>query len=127
MEKEKFQIEFDFKSIPPALLWSYIATPSGLKEWFADEVSLQGKRFTFKWEGGGEQSASIVAQRTESSIRMRWTNEPMRQYFELKILTSELTDSTSLIITDFAAPEDVTDQKELWTSQIDTLRLILGC
>ena len=71
MEKTKFQIEFDLKSIPPALLWTYISSPSGLKEWFADEVTLHGKRFTFRWDDGAEQTAAIVAQRTESSLRLR--------------------------------------------------------
>ena len=92
--KTKFQIEFDLKSIPPALLWTYISSPSGLKEWFADEVTLHGKRFTFRWDDGAEQTAAIVAQRTESSLRLRWHGDSLRHYFEFKILSGEMTDST---------------------------------
>lgn len=127
MEKIKYQIEFDFKSIPPPLLWSYIATPSGLREWFADDVSLSGKRFTFRWNDGTEQIASIVSQRVESTMRLRWTGDNLRHYFEFKILTGEVTDSTTLLLTDFCAPEESDDARELWLSQIDNLRIILGC
>lgn len=127
MEKIKFQIEFDLKSIPPALLWSYISTPSGLKEWFADEVTLQGKRFTFRWDDGSEQTASIVVQRTESSLRLRWSGDLMRHYFEFKILSGEMTDSISLLVTDFAVPSEIEDARDLWISQLENLRITLGC
>ena len=127
MEKMKFQIEIDFKSIPPSILWPYISTPSGLKEWFADEVTLQGKRFTFIWDGGTKQTASIVAQRTDSSLRLRWNGDSLRDYFEMKIVTGEMTDSTSLLVTDFALPSDIDDARDLWLSQLETLRTILGC
>ena len=105
MEKTKFQIEFDLKSIPPALLWTYISSPSGLKEWFADEVTLHGKRFTFRWDDGAEQTAAIVAQRTESSLRLRWHGDSLRHYFEFKILSGEMTDSTSVSYTHLRAHE----------------------
>ncbi|WP_300300722.1 START-like domain-containing protein [uncultured Muribaculum sp.] len=127
MEKQKYHIEFDFKSIPPPLLWSYIATPSGLREWFADDVVLQGKRFIFKWNDGTEQTASIVSQRVESSLRLRWTGDSLSHYFEFKIMTGEMTDSTTLLLTDFSTSEEVDDARELWMSQIDNLRIILGC
>lgn len=127
MEKTKFQIEFDLKSIPPALLWTYISSPSGLKEWFADEVTLHGKRFTFRWDDGAEQTAAIVVQRTESSLRLRWQGDSLRHYFEFKILSGEMTDSTSLLVTDFALPSEIADARDLWISQLENLRITLGC
>ena len=35
MNKEKFIVEYDLKSVSPTLLWSYIGTKNGLADWFA--------------------------------------------------------------------------------------------
>lgn len=127
MEKQKFQIETDFKRIPVGILWSYISTPAGLHEWFADEVTLQGKVFTFTWEDGTEQKANILSLRNDMLIRLRWTDDTTRNYFEMRILTNEITESTSLLITDFATPDELDELRELWTLQLDSLRTLLGC
>ncbi|WP_369694753.1 START-like domain-containing protein, partial [uncultured Muribaculum sp.] len=46
MDKSKFQLEFEMRSVPVALLWNYISSINGLTEWFADEVSISGKTYT---------------------------------------------------------------------------------
>jgi len=126
MEKQKFQLEFDMKGTPVSLLWAYISSASGLKEWFADAVEISGKRYTFYWNKH-PQTATVVSLRNEASIRWRWDDEPSRAYFELKIAVDEFTDTASLILTDFAEPSDVDDAKELWTTQIGGLQGMLGC
>lgn len=126
MEKEKFQLEFEMKSVPVNILWSYIATSNGLAEWFADEVKISGKTYLFNWNGQ-EQSATQVQMRTGVSIRLRWDDDTTRNYFEMRISVNELTDSTTLTITDFADSDEIDDAKELWITQIDSLRRIIGC
>ena len=49
MEKQKFRLEFAMRSVPVSLLWSYISSATGLKEWFADAVISNGKEFVFTW------------------------------------------------------------------------------
>lgn len=126
MEKQKFQLEFDMKGTPVPLLWSYISSASGLKEWFADAVEVNGKRYTFYWNKQ-PQTATVISIRNEMSIRWRWDDEPSRAYFELKIAVDEFTDTASLILTDFAEPSDMDDSKELWETQIGGLQGMLGC
>ena len=46
MNKEKFIVEYDLKSVSPTLLWSYIGTKNGLADWFADDVQNEEKLFT---------------------------------------------------------------------------------
>lgn len=127
MEKEKYQIEVDLMSTPPAMLWSLVSSASGLQRWFADEVRVDGRRVTFRWNDGTEQSATLLSQRAESMVRMRWEGDPPGVYFEMRILTSELTDSTSLLVVDFAPADEVADARELWLSQLDALRTFVGC
>lgn len=126
MEREKFTMEFEMKRIPVSLLWPYISSASGLKEWFADAVTSNGKEFVFTWNKF-PQTARQVSARTGSHIRFRWDDDPSRDYFEMKIAVNELTDSTTLIVTDFAEPEDIPDARSLWNTQIDALRRALGC
>ena len=59
MEKQKFRLEFAMRSVPVSLLWSYISSATGLKEWFADAVSVAGKKYVFEWNGQ-EQCATVI-------------------------------------------------------------------
>ena len=60
MDKIKFTREYSMKSVPVALLWTYLSTPSGLENWFADTVKQSGKQFTFGWNGN-EQIAQLIS------------------------------------------------------------------
>ena len=126
MDKQKFHLEFAMRCIPTGLLWSYISSASGLKEWFADAVSVSGKKYTFDWNGQ-LQTATVISRRDGVSIKFRWDDEPARAYFEMAITVNEMTDNTTLTITDFAEPDDLDDARELWETQVDTLRRVLGC
>ena len=117
------------KSIPVALLWNYISTPNGLEQWFADEVRHEGQYYSFVWSGS-VQNATLLGVRAYSYIRFRWNDDfdsPEKPFFELRIQVSELTDTTNLVVTDFSDPDEIEESKDLWYSQIDALRRILGC
>ena len=40
--KVKYELEFPIQS-SPQLLYQYISTPSGLSEWYADNVNTRGE------------------------------------------------------------------------------------
>ncbi len=126
MDKRKFQLEFPMRSVPVPLLWNYVSSASGLGEWFADEVSVDGKSYRFVWNGQ-EQTATLLGMRHEQSLRMRWDDAGDRSYFEMRISVNELTDDTTLTIVDFAGPDEIDDSCELWEAQVETLRRVLGC
>ena len=65
--------------------------------------------------------------RAYSFIRFRWLDDGNgREYFELKMTNNELTNDFVLEITDFADANEVGDLRELWESQVDTLRRTCG-
>jgi hypothetical protein len=45
-QKKEFTLEYDFQS-SPQLLFQYLSTPSGLSEWFSDDVNYRGEKYTF--------------------------------------------------------------------------------
>ena len=125
VSKNIFQIEFPIRS-SLRILFNQISTPSGLSEWFADNVNLNGKIYTFFWDGD-EQEAELLSKKNNQSIKFRWTDEPKDTFFELKIVIDDITQDISLIITDFAEDEeDEEEAKLLWNKQIEKLRQSIG-
>ncbi len=122
-EKERFELEFPLNS-SQRILYERIGTAEGLAEWFADNVNVEGDRFIFTWEG--VQETAILEDHKEGEyIRFRWESEE-EVYFQLWIVTDEITGDCTLRITDHAEPEDLEASKELWNSQVEELRHLLG-
>ncbi len=123
--KNKFSLEFPMNS-SVRILFNQISTPSGLSEWFADNVNLRGKDYTFFWDGD-EQTAELLSKKNNIGIKFRWEDEPKDTYFELKIEIDDLTQDVSLIVTDFAEDEeDEEEAKLLWEKQVEKLRQSIG-
>jgi uncharacterized protein YndB with AHSA1/START domain len=123
--KNKFELEFPIRS-SLRILFNQISTPSGLSEWFADNVNLSDKNYTFFWDGD-EQEAELLSKKNNQSIKFRWLDEPSDTFFELKIIVDDITQDISLIVTDFAEDEeDEEEAKLLWEKQIEKLRQSIG-
>lgn len=123
-DKVKFQLEFVIQA-SPQLLYQYLATPSGLSEWFADNVNSRGELFTFIWDGAEEQ-AKLIKRKTEEYVRFAWEENDDDSYFEMRIVVDEITKDVSLFITDFAEEDDVDEGKMLWTNQVADLKQVIG-
>lgn len=125
--KTKFDKEYPINA-SPQLLFQYISTPSGLTEWFADNVNSRGEVFTFIW-GDSEEKAKLVAKKNDEKIKFRWLDEEDNEteyFFELRIILDELTKDVVLLVTDFAEEDEVKDQLQLWDNQIADLKKVLG-
>jgi uncharacterized protein YndB with AHSA1/START domain len=125
--KVKYELEFQLNS-SPQLLYQYISTPSGLSEWFADNVNSRGEFFTFIWDGS-EEKARLTARKSDERVKFRWIDEDNKDtdyFFELRILEDEITKDVSLMVTDFAFEEDYEEVKLLWESQISDLKHVIG-
>ena len=125
-DRIKFEMEFPIK-VSQKLLFQYISTPSGLSEWFADNVNSRGEIFIFIWNDS-EESAKLIKKINNDKIQFQWLDdEETDYYFELRIQFDEITKDVSLIVTDFAEDEDeVEESKLLWTNQISDLKKVLG-
>ena len=125
-DRIKFEMEFPIK-VSQKLLFQYISTPSGLSEWFADNVNSRGEIFIFIWNDS-EESAKLIRKINNEKMQFQWLDdEETDYYFELRIQFDEITKDVSLIVTDFAEDEDeVEESKLLWTNQISDLKKVLG-
>jgi len=122
----KYSIELPINS-SVNILYKRLSTPSGLAEWFADNVNLKNNIYTFYWDDS-EQSAKILKQKVNKFIQFKWTDDKEKEsYFEFQIQIDEMTSDVSLIITDFA--EDLEEQEEqtlLWEQQFENLKRAIG-
>ena len=126
-EKIKFEMEFPIQS-SPQLLYQYISTPSGLSEWFADNVNSRGEFFTFIWNDS-EEKAKLLSKKSGERIKFRWMvdeDEGDSYYFEIRIQVDEITKDVSIIVTDFIDEDEVDEAKMLWENQISDLKQVLG-
>ena len=123
-DKIKFEIEFVIQS-SPQLLYQYISTPSGLSEWFADNVNSRGEKFTFIWDGA-EEVAKLLKRKSDEFVRFAWEENEDGSFFEMRIIVDEITKDVSLFISDFAEEDEMDEAKMLWENQVSDLKQVLG-
>ncbi len=124
-EKVKYEMEFPIH-VSPSLLYQYISTPSGMSEWYADNVNSRGEYFTFIWEGS-EEIAKLLGKKNGERIKFRWEDdEDTDYYFELRIQVDDITKDVSLMVTDFAEEDEIEEGKMLWDNMVSNLKHILG-
>ncbi len=123
-DKIKFELEFVIQS-SPQLLYQYLSTPSGLSEWFADNVNSRGEMFSFIWDGS-EEEAKLIKRKSDEFVKFSWEDNEDDSFFEMKIIVDEITQDVSLFITDFAEEDELEESKMLWENQVSSLKQVLG-
>ncbi len=121
--RTKFTFEYPLNS-SPSFLYSYLTTPSGLSDWFAEDVNVNGDVFTFKWEGS-EEKAKLVTKRMNKYVKFQWLDRP-DEYFSFEIAQDELTGDVALVVTDFEEEEEVAAAHMIYQASIDKLRGTIG-
>ncbi len=124
--KVKIQLEYPM-NCSPAVLYNRLSTASGLTEWFADDVRVKGKIYTFVWDKS-EQVAEMTQNKDSKFVRFSWVEDDDEEtYFEFRINKDDLTGDVSLMITDFAEEGEEDEAADLWNTQITDLKRVLGC
>ena len=130
-EKKQYQLEYVVKA-SPKLLFNFLSSPSGLSDWFADDVNVnnQDKTLTFIWDGE-ENVAKIASQRTNNYIKFEFLprNEEEEDdpcWVEIRLEINELTQSVFIRITDYSDIEDEEEVNEIWENNMHALKEIVG-
>ena len=79
-KKVSFSIEYYIQA-SPQLLFQYLSTPSGLSEWFADNVNSRGEIYTFIWDGS-EEVAKLIQTKTNENDQKKFTLHVAGHIFE---------------------------------------------
>ena len=119
-------IEYPIRNASISVLWNSVGTALGLSEWFADVVTVAGNEYTFAWDDN-EQTAILIDKKPNSFIRFQWAEDMnATAFFEIKISKEAITRGITLVVTDFANPDEMDDLKLLWDKQINELKRKIG-
>ena len=127
-----FTTEFEIRS-SHKVLYPYMSTAAGLEQWFAEKVTiLPDGRFNFQWDGESHP-AERTSHRLNKSVRFEFIEDGKsndesneRNYVEMKLEVSDLTQSTYLRVVDYSQNMDEDELSALWGGLIDSLKEIVG-
>ena len=125
MDKVKLELEYIINT-SPTILFNCLCTPSGLSEWFADDVNIKNDRYTFFWDGS-EETAIIKTTKKSESVKFQWEDDEGEDYyFEMTIRIDDLTKDVALLITDYAEEGELEEAKLMWDNNILKLKQAIG-
>ena len=124
-KKQLYTIEFPVRC-SPTILWSFLSSPTGLQEWFADKVDEWEGILSFTWGSDAADKAKVLDEEEEHFIRYLWLHNPKEEYIEFRISQTEISNQTVLVISDFAEKGEIKDATQLWEYQIKELLHRLG-
>lgn len=113
------------------MLYPYIFSPSGLSQWFADDVSVDEDHiYNFFWDNE-DHKAKMVTHRTNHYVKFEFLpenegDEEDPLYFEIRLELNDLTQSVFIKITDYSDLEDNEEAHDLWSSLIENLKETVG-
>jgi hypothetical protein len=126
MLRKQFKLEYQLKNASLGILWNSISSQVGLAEWFSDQVIIQDNEYTFVWEKF-EQRAILIDSKPMKYVKFQWQDDlDSDYYFELKIVSTELSGQMALMVTDYADTDDLDDSILLWNKQIEVLKRKTG-
>ncbi|MBF36287.1 MAG: hypothetical protein CL836_05385 [Crocinitomicaceae bacterium] len=125
MDKVRIDLEYIIKT-SPTILFNCLSTPSGLSEWFSDDVNIKDDRYTFFWDGS-EETAILKTVRKSESVKFQWEDDEGEDYFfEMTIRIDDLTKDVALLVTDFADEGEEDEIQLMWDNNIDNLKKAIG-
>ncbi len=134
MDHSPYTAEFEFKA-SRKMLYPYINTPSGLSQWFADDVVVdKNKVFTFSWNSERARAQRVV-QRANQLVRFEFLNDSeasvsapdtTKALVEIRLEENDLTGAVFLSVTDSVSADSEEEFRALWNQMTDSLREIVG-
>ena len=128
--KTRFLVEFPINA-SPKILFPYLATASGLSQWFCDDVRYaDGQLLNFIWDQE-DHFAEISGQRLNRAVRFVFLNEQRQpvadaDFLEFTLDSSQVTDEVYLRVVDYSAGHDAAEQQEMWEGLVAKLREQVG-
>ena len=114
-EKIKFEQEYLLKT-SPKVLNSMLMSPSGLSEWFSDDVNIKDDIYTFYWNGSEEQ-ARLLGKKANEYIKFQWLEDEeddLDTYLEIRFKVDPMTKAVVVNLTSFADEDELEEVQLYW-------------
>lgn len=126
-EKIKFEQEYLLKT-SPKVLNSMLMSPSGLSEWFSDDVNIKDDIYTFYWNGSEEQ-ARLLGKKANEYIKFQWLEDEeddLDTYVEIRFKVDPMTKAVVVNLTSFADEDELEEVQLYWENTINDLKRVIG-
>jgi uncharacterized protein YndB with AHSA1/START domain len=126
-QKTKFEQEYLLKT-SPKILSNMLMSPSGLSEWFADDVNIKEDIYTFIWNGS-EESARLLSKKNNEYIRFKWIEDEedgIDSFLELRFKVDPMTKMVVLNLISFAFEDELEEVQLYWQNTIEELKRVIG-
>lgn len=126
-DKIKFEQEYLLKT-SPKVLNSMLMTPSGLSEWFSDDVNIKDDIYTFYWDGS-EEKARLLGKKANEFIKLQWLEdeeEGLDTYLEIRFKVDPMTKAVVVNLTGFAEEDELEETQLYWENTINDLKRVIG-
>lgn len=126
-QKIKFEQEYLLKT-SPKILNNMLMSPSGLSEWFADDVNIKEDIYTFFWNGS-EESARLLSKKNNEFIRFKWIEDEedgIDSFLELRFKVDPMTKMVVLNLTSFAFEDELEEIQLYWQNTLEELKRVIG-
>lgn len=131
MSKHKFTCEYEVHA-GIKMLFTYLSTPKGLEEWFAEKVVVSNdKTYNIYWDNENHP-AKIISQRLNKAIRFQFLDENDDvetqdfSFLDFKVEHNEFTQTSFLKIIDYSEMDNQEDLYDLWDGLIAILKEKVG-
>ncbi len=130
MEKYKFVQEFEINA-SKNILYPYIASPSGLENWFADKVTInEDGIYNLVWDGESHYGLKVGGSQGKS-IKFEFLDQDRNKLddpntLEFMLDKNEFTSMMYLKITDYSENNDPEDLYDLWEQMVEGLKDVVG-
>ena len=89
-----------------------MSTPSGLAEWFCDDVKVDREgTYHFEWDGA-EELAELVKKKDGDFVLFKWVDRDDEPTFEFRLNRDPMTRDLALIITDHIDEDEEEDYED---------------
>ncbi len=128
--KTRFELEYSINA-SAKILFPYLATASGLSQWFCDDVRYEdGQYLNFIWDRA-DHYAELASQRLNKAVRFVFLDDHRQpvadpDVLEFTLTASQITDELFLRVTDYSAADTADEKRELWEGLVETLREQVG-
>jgi uncharacterized protein YndB with AHSA1/START domain len=125
-KRDLIELEFPIRC-SPSILYNYLQTGSGLQEWFAHKVTTKSRvDYDFEFDDGTISKAKLLKAVNNKLVRFKWENSEENEFLEMEIIVDELTEDVAIKITEYCDENEKRGLIELWHSQIEALRDVVG-
>jgi uncharacterized protein YndB with AHSA1/START domain len=125
MKRVPFKIDFLFRA-STIIVYRFLTTPDCLIRWFCDKSDIVDGQYVYSWDGEDE-IATIIEDVEGEFLKLQWEEaESDDEFLEFKISRSPVTGETLLEITDWCDDDEIEDQQQLWSTQMNSMKKEMG-